>query len=63
MEWNYLVGVTTAHVAPKLCTSRWEPGTGRYDPPWSDMWLDEMAEIDQNRANIIRAQNLRSTAA
>ena len=63
VEWNYLVGVTTAPVQPKLL--HFTLGTvelGRYDPPWSALWLDEMALIDQNRANIIRAQNARRAA-
>ena len=64
VEWNYIVGVTTAPVKPKLL--HFSLGTcelGCYDPPWSDLWLDEMAAVDQNRANIIRAQNARLAAA
>lgn len=60
VEWNYLVGVTTAQIKPKLLHfTLATPELGRYDPPWSDLWLDEWAAIDQNRANIVRAQNAR----
>lgn len=52
-EWNYLVGIDELTIRPKLLHFTLGPPTmGRDDPPWSDIWKQELAILDATRGTL-----------